>query len=179
MNDHEIIEALRNHRYQSAMKPLYKYRPVILKMVTRFGGTKEDGEDIYQDALVIFCRKIKQADFTLTSSLNTYLFSISKNLWKNSLRERNKNIPEDLNSELPDEDYDFILHELKYRHAEEAFILLGEKCKELLSQFYFHKKPLAEIALNLGLANEKVAKNQKYRCLEKAKENYHHLKASE
>ena len=82
---------------------------------------------------------------------------------------------EEVTDDLSLADQGFISSEQKYNQAEEAFILLGEKCKELLMQFYFHKKPMIEIASMLGFANEKVAKNQKYKCLEKAKENYTQL----
>jgi hypothetical protein len=47
-----------------------------------------------------------------------------------------------------------------------------KKCKQLLILFYFKKKSFREIAAALAFSDEKVAKNQKYRCLQKAKENY-------
>ena len=34
---------------------------------------------------------------------------------------------------------------------------------------------MAQIAIQLGFKTEKVAKNQKYRCIEKAKENLKQL----
>jgi RNA polymerase sigma factor (sigma-70 family) len=175
MTDQDILKALRENKFSRAMKPLFKYRIVVLKMVMQGGGTKEDGEDIFQDALVILCRKVKQADFILSASLNTYLFGVSKNLWRDLLRKRNKTIPAEITEDLEEADQDFILTELKFQQAEHAFLLLGEKCKELLMQFYIQKKPMAQIASSLGFANERVAKNQKYRCIEKAKENFSQL----
>lgn len=52
---------------------------------------------------------------------------------------------------------------------------LGQKCKELLELFYFKKLSMKDISKKLGFASEKVAKNQKYRCIEKAKENLKNL----
>jgi hypothetical protein len=42
----------------------------------------------------------------------------------------------------------------------------------LLILFYFKKKSFREIASSLAFRSENVAKNQKYRCLQKAKDNY-------
>ena len=60
------------------------------------------------------------------------------------------------------------------KQAQEAVMKLGQKCKELLELFYFKKLSMKEIAKKLGFASEKGAKNQKYRCIEKAKEHLKH-----
>lgn len=176
MNDNEIITALGKHHFSKAMKPLYKYRPVVIKFVKQYGGTKEDAEDIFQDALVLLCRKIDQGNFHLSASLNTYLYGISKNLWREEIRKRNKMIVIAPDNDLSAEDEVFIQSETKYQQAEDAFKLLGEKCQKLLMLFYYHKKTMLEIAPLLDFSNERVAKNQKYRCMEKAKEYYSDLK---
>jgi hypothetical protein len=49
---------------------------------------------------------------------------------------------------------------------------LGEKCKQILILFYFKKESYKKIATLLDFSDDKIAKNQKYRCLQKAKENY-------
>jgi hypothetical protein len=41
-----------------------------------------------------------------------------------------------------------------------------------LTLFYFQKKSFREIATALAFSDEQVAKNQKYRCIQKAKENF-------
>ena len=73
--------------------------------------------------------------------------------------------PSDLVDVEPEEGKDFDL-------ATAAFNLLGEKCRQLLILFYFKKKTFREIASALSFSDEKTAKNQKYRCIQKAKENY-------
>jgi DNA-directed RNA polymerase specialized sigma subunit len=62
--------------------------------------------------------------------------------------------------------------EEKFKKAETALQKLGDKCKKLLQLFYAQKKSFKEIADELDFTNEKIAKNQKYRCMEKARENY-------
>jgi len=50
-----------------------------------------------------------------------------------------------------------------------AFESLGQACKDLLKQFYFHKMSLKSIAESLEM-EEASAKNKKYRCIQKLKE---------
>ena len=50
------------------------------------GGTRDDAKDIFQDALIIFHRKVRSEEFVLTCAVSTYLFSICRNLWREELR---------------------------------------------------------------------------------------------
>ncbi|HTL80786.1 MAG TPA: sigma-70 family RNA polymerase sigma factor, partial [Bacteroidia bacterium] len=112
----------------------------------------------------------------LTSSIATFLFSICRFQWMNELRKRKKDASTPLSIDITAEDEklfsEAIEEESKFKKAESAFMQLGEKCRELLQLFYHRKLDLKSIAGKLGFSNEKIAKNQKYRCLEKAKEIY-------
>ena len=65
-----------------------------------------------------------------------------------------------------------VLEEKKYRFAENAFRELGERCQQLLQLFYVQKITFSVIATMMQFKSEKVAKNQKYKCLKKAKDIY-------
>jgi DNA-directed RNA polymerase specialized sigma24 family protein len=65
-----------------------------------------------------------------------------------------------------------INEEQYFTQAKTAFELLGEKCRQLLILFYHRQQSFRDIAATLQFSDEKVAKNQKYRCLQKAKDNY-------
>jgi RNA polymerase sigma factor (sigma-70 family) len=172
MTDQEIIAHLQNDKYQKAVNGLYKFMPAVKSFVLKNSGTSEDAKDIFQDALVVLYKKVHTKDFTLTVSLNTYLVAIAKNVWWQELRKRNKmpmTEPQDDIAEV------FVDDEPQFSLAEAAFHLLGEKCKQLLTLFYFQKKSFREIATMLAFSDEQVAKNQKYRCIQKAKENFNSL----
>ncbi len=167
MTDKEIIESLQNDRYDKAIKGLYSLFPSIKKYVIANNGSAEDARDIFQDALVILHKKVRDTDFTLAVPLQHYLFGISKNCWLAELR-RQKKMPfvqqdVDVTDYVSDDEPDYNL-------ANAAFNLLGEKCRQLLILFYFKKQSYKEIAGELSFNDEKVAKNQKYRCIQKAKE---------
>jgi RNA polymerase sigma factor (sigma-70 family) len=169
MTDAEIINYLKNGNYSKSVNGLYGLLPTVQKYIKDNNGSSDDAQDIFQDALVVLYKKVESGEFVLTVTLKTYLMAVVKNCWLQELRKRKK-LPE---GELKSDMGDFVLEdEPGYNHASEAFNLLAEKCKQLLIMFYFKKKNFKEIANYFSYSNETVAKNQKYRCIEKAKENY-------
>jgi RNA polymerase sigma factor (sigma-70 family) len=169
MTDQDIIENLKFNKYSLVLKGLYKCFPEAKKYILSNNGSEEDAQDIFQDALVILYKKVHSNTLTLTSSLKNYLFAIVKNCWLQELRRRNKNFTGNSEEKIPADEFN---EEAMFSSASAAFNLLGEKCKMLLILFYHRKQSYKEIATALSFSDEKTAKNQKYRCLQKAKENY-------
>lgn len=175
MTDAEIIETIRSGRHHPAIKELYAYFSVVKKHILKNSGSKQEAEDIFQEALIIFCRKVDEPQFELRCSINTYLFSVCKLLWLDELKKKNKQIKSNFltltDEHLKEEDIiNDIEQDKPIMQAQQALQQLGDKCKELLNMFYFKKLSMQVIAEQLGFKTEKVAKNQKYRCIEKAKE---------
>jgi len=169
MTDQQIIEYLRNNRYQKAINGLYEILSPVKKYILANSGSKDDAKDIFQDALVVLYKNAQSENFTLTVPLKTYLLAIVKNLWRQELRRKNKTPMTTEPAEIPEI---IINQEKDVDLAMAAFNLLGEKCKQLLILFYFEKKTYKELASFLAFGDERTAKNQKYRCLQKAKENF-------
>jgi RNA polymerase sigma factor (sigma-70 family) len=174
MTDDQVIHGLKTGNYTPAVKALYRYYPVVRQMVLKNSGSKQDAEDVYQEALIILFRKAKETDFQLSSKLDTFLFSICRYYWLAELRKRKKEVSSDLEQAIdqPELVQSLIEEELQFVQAEKSILQLGEKCRDLLRLFYFEKLDFRAIASKLGFSNEKVAKNQKYRCLEKAREHF-------
>ncbi|HEY0029439.1 MAG TPA: sigma-70 family RNA polymerase sigma factor [Bacteroidia bacterium] len=171
MEDQKIIELIKSQKHAKVFTTLYNYFPVVKKMVLANGGRSEDAEDLYQDALIVFYKKAGSADFTLTSTINTYLYSICRFMWKDQLKKQNKQSFTDIEKEAVDE-IEFIAAietEDQLKLAEKVISELGGRCKELLILFYFHSIKLKDIAAKMGYNSENTAKNQKYKCLESAK----------
>jgi DNA-directed RNA polymerase specialized sigma24 family protein len=68
--------------------------------------------------------------------------------------------------------------EARIRLAEKVLNELGERCRELLLFFYTGGMKLKDIAVKMGYNSENTAKNQKYKCLEAAKNRLKELKQS-
>ena len=169
MKDNDIIKYLRNNQYQKAVKGLYGSLPAVRKYIRANSGTSDEAQDIFQDALVIVYKKVQSPDFKLTVPLSTYLQAVAKNCWWQELRRRKKMPAGEMPAELADMP---AAEEPGFQLATTAFNLLGAKCRELLILFYQQQKSFKEIAAQLAFSDERVAKNQKYRCLQKAKDNY-------
>lgn len=171
MSDNKIMGLFKNGKREKAFKELYKLYPRIEKLILSKGGTKADANDVFQEALIILNRNLEKSDFKLTSSFYTYLYSVSRFVWKDTQKQFSKQELHDLESEQV-AILDAVLEEQKYRTAEQAFRELGERCQQLLKWFYIKKMTFKFIAERMQFKSEKVAKNQKYKCLQKAKDIY-------
>lgn len=178
MSDTEIIELIRRGRDQQAFSKLYAHFPKVERMVRANSGTKSDAKDIFQDALIIFHRKAREADLTLTAAISTFLYGICRNLWREELRRRNRSITKwdvDEAAEEPADLSAMLARESEFGTAEQALKGLGEKCLDVLKRFYVLHQSLQEIAKSLGFAGEGAAKTRKYKCLEAARKRYRDL----
>ncbi len=174
MKDHQIIEVLQSGRPSKGLQRLYKYYPKVKGMICGKGGQPVDADDIFQDALVVLCKKVQDPTFSLTSSLDTYLFGICKFLWNNEGRKRQNQNHTSFEGDWEDQhwkDIEAIAEkERRFKKAEQIIADLSERCKELLMYFYHQAMSMKEIAEKMRFSSEKVAKNQKYKCLERAKD---------
>ncbi len=172
MSDKKIIYLIRKGKDSIALEKLYKIYPAVKKYVLDNNGTHEDAADIFQDALSIFIQKVMDNNFTLSSSISTYIFGICKNL----NYEKNRKLKKKINFEnriLSEEDLksieEYIEEEEKYKKLDAALESSGKKCLELLQLYYYRRLSMKQIAQILGYSSEKSAKTQKYKCLEKAR----------
>jgi RNA polymerase sigma factor (sigma-70 family) len=172
MQDQKILELLRSQKQEKGFYLLYKEFPKVRKLITSNGGKKEDAEDLFQEALIVLYRKATEPSFTLTSSAGTYLYSICRYMWKDELKKRNRTVALKAEQDMEKLESDFneaVEKENKLKLAEDIIRSLGEKCRELLRLFYFEMLSMKSIAQKLGFSSEKIAKNQKYKCIERAK----------
>lgn len=171
MKEAQLIEKLKENNEQ-AFKLLYKYFPKIKSYLIGFGATKQEAEDVYHEALFILINKINNPQFELTSSVNTFLFSICKHKYISLNREKKKTFDLEYDSNIDLDLEAAILEDQKFERAQSAFQKLEESCRKLLKAFYVDGKRMKQIALDFGFSSDKVAKTQKYRCLEAAKKNF-------
>jgi len=182
MEDQKIIELIRSQKNDQALLALYKNFPAVKKMIRSKGGLAADAEDIFQEALIILCRKIKDPGFVLTAQLSTYVFSVCRFLWKDELKKR-KNRPvldfeTGLNEAEEQQLKDFTEEEARIKLAEKVINELGERCREVLLLFYNGGLKLKDIAAKMGYSSENTAKNQKYKCMEAAKNKLKEMKTA-
>jgi RNA polymerase sigma factor (sigma-70 family) len=157
------------------IKSLFKYYPVIRKYIAANSGTRAEAEDVFQEGILVYLEKAEQPGFVRTSSPETFLFGICKNLWQNELRKKGRfvSVPAELLPEAEPESSR--VEEEKIRWAQQAIEFLEEKCRNILILYYHRKTSLADIALRLKMVSEGAVRNQKFQCLEKARKRFHEL----
>jgi RNA polymerase sigma factor (sigma-70 family) len=125
--------------------------------------------DLFQKAFSAFYFNVKDGKIvTLSSSIDTYLFGIGKNMMKETIRKESKMTSVD---ELPETAFadDSILREEEISHersiVRNILNTLEDPCKTLLTLYYFRNFSLESIAESLGYKNEGVVKKKKCLCL--------------
>lgn len=177
MTDNAVIEALKN-RDPNALKEFYlNNRSAFISFAKKYPIAKEDVIDIYQDAIIALRdNAINGSIDDLKSELKTYVFSIGKYMIFNMLKQQKKtHLVEDSSSFISDEDAltfssnssNELTNEQKQLQA--AFKTLGQKCKEVLTLFYYRGYDLEEIMNALNYTNKDVVKSQKSRCIKSLK----------
>lgn len=168
MNNDTILEQLRSGQPGKALEELYKAYPAIRHFIKTHGGNDDDARDVFQECLIVLFKNAQKKEFVLTASVNTYLFSVGKYLWKDLLKKKNREVS--FNIDIPAEEIRAVHEEeQKLRWLDKILASLGDKCADILQRFYFKKQSMEEIAENLGYRNVDTAKTQKYKCLERAR----------
>ena len=159
-----------------AVETIYKNNfNTIQALIINNNGTYDDARDIFQEAMITLYEKSKSQDFTLTSQISTYLYSVCKRLWLKRLQHQSKNyvhaLSESVEETVPvEEDIDLLeRRNAEFSIMERALNSLGEPCKSLLEAFYIQKKDMSAITEMFGYTNADNAKNQKYKCLMRLK----------
>ena len=173
--DAEFIEGIKNSDNR-ALSMVYKtFFKIVLKHVLNNNGSEEEAKDIYQETILILYKTAKKEDFQLNCQLQTFIVSIAKRLWLKHLRGSGRLVKLEKNSRnIPDEDVDSALEVYEQRQMELESMVnglnqLGEPCKTLITDFYYKKLDMEEIAEKFGYTNSDNAKNQKYKCLQRLK----------
>jgi RNA polymerase sigma factor (sigma-70 family) len=159
------------------LKNLYRKWPIVRRELRILGCQGSVAEDIFQEALLILCRKIEDPNFVLDVEAIHFVKSTCKFLWFNQARKAQKQQTVELNQEVAQIDEDWLEKEEKLTSIEEAILKLGKQCQQILTLFYSKSLSMEKIAQYVGLRNEKVAKAQKYRCIQKVKELIQHGKS--
>ena len=171
-SDEQILKGVLRHD-NLILQYIYKqYYYKINYFIKKNRGNEEDASDIFQEAIIVIYRKLKENDLIFEkSSFAGYLFSVSRFLWLKQLEKRRIE-REKLNESLPfqedlydDNFIEVVAKNERYGLYQKHFATLSTDCQKLM-QLFFEKVPLKEIAKIMGYKGEKYAKTRKYKCKE-------------
>ena len=170
--DTEIITAIKSGQADQVLQFLYdttqiKTRAYILKN----NGSEDEAQDIFQDAVLSFYRYVLAGKFDDGKSVDGFIFTISKNLWVNRVKQKSRMVRGDQgleNTSIIEDDY--LVRTIDEERAQKIQTLLaelGEKCKDLLTYTIFYKMRMDEVAEKMGFSGANAAKTRNYKCKQK------------
>lgn len=168
-----IINAILNDDNSKVLNELYQSSlPQIVRYVCQNNGDEDEAKDVFQDAVVSLFTTVKLGKYDLEKDVNGFLFFVSRNLWINRVKKRNKqtdlsNIQTIHADESP---VAYYITNDKEVLIDKFMNLLGSKCKEILKYVIYDNLSMKEIAKLMNLGGETVAKSTHYRCKQKMME---------
>jgi RNA polymerase sigma factor (sigma-70 family) len=172
-SDSELVEAIGDKKMlEAAISQLYQEHAEITRsFIMGKGGTEQDADDIFQETIVSFIDSVQKGKFRQESGIRTFLISISKHLWYNEIRKRQRAGKREKVFETDrDEEADGISHIIQDRELKQQMnkllTELGDSCRKILELFYYENLPMKEIVSHLHYENEQVVRNKKYKCLQ-------------
>lgn len=170
--DSEIIAALQGdspRESEAAMYFLYeKYRVSAIRWIEKRGGNKQDGEDVFQEAILELMGSVRAGKYQNRGKLKTYFFGILKNMWNNQKRKkRTVNLPQELMSQLGSEGHPekLLLQRDREKYLNDLMQSLGNRCRKSL-WLYASNYSMEAIANELEIEKQS-AKNLVHRCRQK------------
>jgi len=171
LSEEEIIAGLRK-RDNRVLEYIYKNTFIPVKqLILNNAGSENDAEDIFQEALIIIFKKLKdEQDFELTSAFSTYIYSISRLLWLKHLRNikkleidpLNRDHEERIEFEPPSPVQD---KDLRMAIYQRTLLLIPEDCQKIL-RLTAQDLTSSEIARQLGFRSEGYVRKRRHFCKE-------------
>ncbi len=173
LSDSDLVEAIREKdMLEQAISQLYiDYSETTRSFIMGKGGAEQDADDIFQETIVSFIDIVQKGKFRQESSIGTFLISISKNIWYNEIRKRQRAGNREKIFEMDrDQEEGTIAESIQEREMKQQLNKLlqemGESCKRILSLFYYENLSMREIVSQMHYENEQVVRNKKYKCLQ-------------
>ncbi|MCE7993980.1 MAG: sigma-70 family RNA polymerase sigma factor [Roseivirga sp.] len=142
--------------------------PATAAFISKRGGSLTQAKDIFQDALIIYYEQVYSGNTEIKLTEKAYLLGIAKNLWYARAKGPGQ-------QEAFDSIDSLFIADIKEPDLSENKLMsfletAGEKCMEMLKAFYYDKMSLSKISERFGFSGTRSATVQKYKCLEKVRD---------
>ncbi|MCS3802141.1 RNA polymerase sigma factor [Niastella sp. OAS944] len=166
-SDDTLIDKLKKEE-SASFGLLYKlYFPTIASFIKQNSGSHQDAEDIFQETVIVLLNKVRQPEFVLTSSLKTYLFSISRNCWLKRLRDNKPAVVLTDDHTLLETPEDLLQEENTNNEKVVTWLKkITIHCQRILKAIFYLNEPIDNLMIKMGWRNKHTATNQKYKCIE-------------
>lgn len=170
----ELVQGIVAHD-TATLKYLYQqYFPIVKNYVIQNSGNEDEAKDIFQDGMIAVWNNLCIGKYESRSGkgLGAYLVKVCKFRWleqtKSARHKKTANWDTEWEKADDDDKLNAMIKKEQINYAVKLVSLLGEKCRNILTMFYYDKKNMQEIAVTHNLTVES-AKNEKYRCMQQLK----------
>ena len=169
----QILTDFKAGDHKKVLANLYK---VLLPRVQRYvqsnSGNEDDGNDIFQDAVMVVYKQVMTSQLDGNVNLEAYLFTVAKNRWINKAKRDAKmsavdELPEQ--EQLSDNTFDLLVSKEREAIVKKVLGSIGEQCKKLLHLVFYQGYSLAEVTEVMQFKSSEVAHTTHYRCKKKLK----------
>lgn len=164
------------------LRQLYEqFAPAVIAMVRSNSGSREDGEDLFEEVVVALWRKVSRQPVALRQSFSSYLLTIARRRWIDELRRRKTRGPhlsisdeERLKDEAIDEDPLAPLEEARrFERLDQAFNSLSALCRQIIR---LKREGLSARAIGERIDRNENAVNQRFSsCMKRWKQAFEAL----
>ncbi len=166
-----MIEALSGQDAERRKKALLylfgnkQFRNLCIWHVRKHGGNQQDGEDVFQEAIIVFDRRIRQGAFQAEGSLEAYFMGIVRWHWFNERQRKSPVLLGESSPEPPPEGDPEVEYLITERREQLEILLhqLTDKCRNILKMYQLNYS-MEEIAQAMGFANSGVSKKEAFLC---------------
>lgn len=170
--DNAYLEALRKGS-PKAFEELYdRYYRMVEDMVLKFNGSSEDARDVFQEALFVFVKKLRDPTFSLTSKASTFIYAIARNIYLKKAGRATVEISMDQQQFSFINKTDEVAEGLSPTEKDSMLNVMADKlgqleqdCRSVIMYSFYQGLSHAEIASLTGYT-EAFVKVKKFRCLE-------------
>ena len=166
--DARILDQMRKGD-EEALVTLYKTNErQVTAFVLRNNGTRDDAEDMLQEALVTLWERVKTGHYEHSAKLSTFVFAMVRNMWLRKLARARHEVVSGRDDETASSDdksaLDTLIENEQKNTIATALEKLGDPCRTILLLYYWEELPMDQIARQMGFANSDTVKSKKYQC---------------
>ncbi len=174
MDIHTADLSLLKQKDEEVIRKIYEtHQQPFNLFAKKYALPHEEIQDVYQEMIVaLYEHAVKGKLDELRTSMRTYLFAIGKYMIYARLKKAGKMMQ--LNQLDVDElgEFNWPYEEQpgeKVMALQQAFAQLGEKCRQLLTRYYYRDLSMKAIAEEMDYESADVVKSLKARCMKQLK----------
>lgn len=161
---------MRNQKDQWLEEIYRSTLPRVARTVYQMGGNLEMAKDIFQDAVIIYLEKQQKNTLPANVSAEAYISGIARICCIRKMKQTGRytsldNINTDMGVPA-----DYYAPPPVERPLLDYVKAAGKRCLELLHAFYYDHLSVSEIAADFNFKTPHSVSVQKYKCLEKVRE---------